>query len=196
MPELAILPVSGAAILPWLDHLARLRIQVFREWPYLYEGTEAYERDYLRTYADSPRSLMVLALDGDRVIGASSGLPMEDADAAFQKPFMHQGVPVPSVFYFGESVLDARYRGRGLGHRFFDEREAFAGRLGFPVTAFCAVQRAVDHPARPAHYRPLDTFWMARGYQRQPHMLAHYPWRDIGDETESDKPMMFWTRGL
>lgn len=196
MPELAILPVSGTAILPWLDHLARLRIQVFREWPYLYEGTETYERDYLHGYANSPHSLMVLALDGDRVIGASSGLPMADADAAFRKPFMDQGVPVSSVFYFGESVLDARYRGRGLGHRFFDEREAFAGRLGFPVTTFCAVQREADHPARPADYRPLDTFWMARGYQRQPHMLTHYAWRDTGDATESEKPMMFWTRGL
>jgi len=27
-------------------------------------------------------------------------------------------------------------------------------------------------------------------------MLARYAWRDIGDATESEKPMMFWTRGL
>ena len=196
MPDLHIETVSGQALLPWLDALARLRIQVFREWPYLYEGSEAYEREYLGMYADSDRSLMVLALDGDQVIGASSALPLVDAEAEFQAPFTARGVALDDVFYFGESVLDARYRGHGLGHRFFDEREAFAGVHGFAITTFCAVQRPADHPARPAHYRPLDAFWQGRGYQRQPGMVTHFPWRDIGATAQTNKPMQFWTRGM
>ena len=44
----SITPVSGDAILSWLDALARLRIQVFRDWPYLYDGTEEYERSKVR----------------------------------------------------------------------------------------------------------------------------------------------------
>ncbi|WP_111655434.1 GNAT family N-acetyltransferase [Isoalcanivorax indicus] len=196
MPDINIETVSGQALRPWLDALARLRIRVFREWPYLYEGSEAYEREYLGMYAASPRSLMVLALDGDQVIGASSGLPLRDAEVEFQAPFAARGVALEDVFYFGESVLDARYRGHGLGHRFFDAREAFAHAHGFAITTFCAVQRPADHPARPAHYRPLDAFWQGRGYQRQPGMLTHFPWRDIGDAAQTDKPMQFWTRGL
>ena len=31
--------LSGAALLPHLDDVARLRIAVFRDWPYLYDGT-------------------------------------------------------------------------------------------------------------------------------------------------------------
>lgn len=196
MPDLIIKPVSGDAILPWLDALARLRIRVFREWPYLYEGSQDYEQDYLRRYAASPQSLMVLALDAGRVVGAASGLPMAHADDAFQAPFLARGVAPASVFYFGESVLEQAYRGQGVGHRFFDEREAFAAANGFAVTAFCAVQRPMDHPLRPADYRALDTLWLARGYQRQPHLTTYYPWRDIGDDNETSKPMMFWTRGL
>lgn len=188
--------MSGDDILPWLDALARLRIQVFREWPYLYDGDESYERRYLQTYADASQGLMVLALSEGQVVGASSGLPMADADAAFQAPFRERGIDVAQVFYFGESVLDSRFRGQGLGHLFFDQREDFARRSGYAMTTFCAVQRPADHPARPAGYRPLDRFWQGRGYCRQEGMLTRFSWQDIGESGETAKPMQYWTRGL
>ena len=43
--------LSGAALLPHLDAVAALRIAVFRDWPYLYDGDAAYEREYLDAYA-------------------------------------------------------------------------------------------------------------------------------------------------
>ena len=58
--------VSGEALIPHLDDVARLRMRVFRDWPYLYTGDPAYERDYMAAYARSPRSVCVLAFDGDR----------------------------------------------------------------------------------------------------------------------------------
>ena len=57
--------LSGDQIKPYLDDLARLRIEVFRHFPYLYDGDMDYERKYLDTYARSPESLFVLALDGE-----------------------------------------------------------------------------------------------------------------------------------
>ena len=41
-------PLLAGEIEAALPALGRLRIAVFREWPYLYEGSEAYERDYVR----------------------------------------------------------------------------------------------------------------------------------------------------
>ena len=58
---------QGAGILPFIDDLARLRIGVFRAFPYLYEGSLDYERGYLATYARSTESLFVLALDGETI---------------------------------------------------------------------------------------------------------------------------------
>ena len=125
------------------DDVARLRMRVFRDWPYLYTGDPAYERDYMAAYARSPRSVCVLAFDGDRVIGASTGVPLSDEDPGFQSPFSDQDLAVERVFYFGESVLLPEYRGRGIGHAFFDAREAHARALGgFDLTAFAAVDRA------------------------------------------------------
>ena len=192
-----VLSVHGAAMAPWLDDVARLRIQVFRDFPYLYDGDVTYEARYLASYTRSAGSVLVLALDGDRVVGASTGLPLLDGEAAFREPFEARGMRVEEVFYCAESVLLPEYRGRGLGHRFFDAREAHAGALGgFRYTAFAAVDRAVDHPARPQDYRGHDGFWSKRGYQRQADMRMTLAWKDIGASAESEKSLTFWLRPL
>ena len=186
----------GPEISPWLEQVARLRLAVFRDWPYLYEGEMGYERDYLAAYARSADSVFVLAFDDGQVIGASTGLPLADETASFQQPFLSAGLAVEPVFYFGESVLLAPYRGRGLGHAFFDHREAHARSLGrFQCTAFCAVDRQVDDERRPPVHRGNEAFWHKRGYQRQPGMTMQLAWEEVG-RGEVMHPLTFWTRTL
>jgi GNAT superfamily N-acetyltransferase len=66
--------------------------------------------------------------------------------AAFREPFAARGIDVTRLFYFGESVLLPEYRGHGIGHAFFDAREAAARRAGASAACFAAVVRAPDHP--------------------------------------------------
>lgn len=187
---------NGRAIEPWLDHLAALRIAVFRDWPYLYDGDEDYEAQYLRIYLQSPRSVAVLAFDEDRVVGASTGLPLVDESDAFLAPFAGTSIEPQAVFYCGESVLLPQYRGRGIGHRFFDEREAHARSYGdYAFTAFCAVDREPTHPRRPAFHRGNEAFWNKRGYRPRPELRARLPWREIG-QGEVDHTLTFWLRPL
>ncbi len=192
--QIEIDTVSSNEITPWLEDMAKLRLQVFHEFPYLYEGTLGYEADYLRKYARSEMSVFVLAKVNRKVVGAATGLPLADADPEFQAPFKKQGLDVAQYFYFGESVLDKDFRGRGIGHMFFDAREAFAWQHEFRLTTFCAVERPEHHPMRPTNYRPLDKFWEARGYQKHPELRTSYSWLDIGDTEETAKPMVFWIK--
>ncbi len=186
----------GPDIGPWLADVARLRVAVFRDWPYLYEGDFDYERDYLAAYAASPRSVFVLALDGGRVIGASTGLPLLDDGEAFHQPFLASDIALDEVFYFGESVLLPDYRGRGIGHAFFDQREAHARALGgFRWTAFCAVDRDADDPRRPAGHRGNEAFWLKRGYRRRPGMTMQLDWGETG-RGEVSHALTFWLRPL
>ncbi|UTW06866.1 GNAT family N-acetyltransferase [Pseudomonas benzenivorans] len=189
--------LQGPAIEPYIPDLARLRIEVFREFPYLYDGSLDYETEYLTTYARSADSLVVLVLDHEHVVGASTGLPLADETEAFQRPFIEQGWDPERVFYFGESLLLPQYRGQGLGVGFFAKREGFARRLGrFDWCAFCAVERPREHPRRPDDYQPLNDFWKRRGYQHHPELRTEFLWQDLDESAESPKPLSFWLKEI
>ncbi len=193
-----IATLTGAALADALGALADLRIAVFRDWPYLYQGDAAYERDYLSAYAASDRAVVIAALAPDgAIVGAATAAPMADHAAEFAAPFAARGMDIGGIYYFGESVLLAEWRGHGIGHAFFDAREAAARTHGFGTACFCAVVRPPDHPLKPADYRPLDAFWDKRGYAPVEGLVASYPWADIGEGgREVAHTMQFWVRSL
>lgn len=188
--------VFGRDITPFIDDLAALRIEVFRAYPYLYDGDVGYERNYLATYAGHPQSVVVLALESETVVGAATAMPLLAHGESVSQPVAAAGLNPAQVYYFGESVLRTGFRGQGIGHAFFDHREAAARQFGFAGAAFCAVDRGVSHPARPTNYVPHDKFWTGRGFVRQPDIVAHMSWRDIGDSAQTTKPLPFWFKTL
>lgn len=187
--------LSGDALHPYIPDLARLRIEVFRDFPYLYDGDYDYEQQYLKTYSDCPESVIVLAFDGDAIIGASTAIPLKYETDEVKQPFVDNGYQPDEVFYCGESVLNKAYRGLGLGVRFFEQRELHAEDLGgFKHITFCCVERASDHPRRPADYVPLDAFWNRRGYVKHPELTTTYTWKDLDEVEASPKKMTFWLK--
>lgn len=193
--SVAVRVLTGDALAEALPDVARLRIDVFRDWPYLYDGDADYERDYLRAY-QSPGAVVVAAMDGDRIVGAATGAPMSDHATDFGAAFADRPEPLSDIFYCAESVLLRAYRGHGLGHAFFDAREDHARALGARWSAFCSVIRPADHPMRPAHYWPLDAFWRKRGYAPLTGVVAQFAWKDLGQATETEKTLQFWMKPL
>ncbi len=188
--------LTGPALTDALEDVARLRISVFRAFPYLYDGDAAYEAEYLQTYRDSGNAILVGAFDGARLVGAATGTPMEDHAEDFGAAFEGKGIPLADIFYCAESVLLPEYRGQGVGHAFFDAREAHASALGRRYSAFCGVVRPADHPLKPADYRPLDGFWRKRGYAPVPGAIAQFRWKDLDQDEETAHPLQFWMRRL
>lgn len=193
---LRVEPLSGDDLRAVLPQLAQLRIEIFRDWPYLYDGTLDYEHEYLGKFIDAPDHLAVCAFDGDMLVGAATAVPLRHQHAEFTEPFTEAGIPVDDIFYFAESVLKKTYRGQGLGHAFFDGREAHAAQLGYAKTAFCGVVRPEDHPLKDATYRPHDAFWRKRGYRPLDGVIAHFSWLDIDQDDETTKPLQFWGKGI
>jgi len=197
MSSLSFITKKGSEIASVFDDLARLRIAVFRDYPYLYEGTIAYEKDYLKTYAQSARSLLFAVYDGSMMVGATTAIPLRDETADVRHPFEQGPYDIDRLFYFGESILLPAYRGQGLGHRFFDEREAHARNFGtFTTTCFCSVERGENHPAKPVDYRPNDAFWLKRGYTKQESLRSTLDWPDIGESVSTPKTMVYWMKDL
>jgi GNAT superfamily N-acetyltransferase len=193
---LAIRALTGADLDRFLPDVARLRMQVFRDWPYLYEGSFEYEHRYLQSYRDSAGAILVGAFDGSSLVGVATGTPMEDHADDFARAFESTGYALGDIFYCAESVLLPEYRGKGIGHAFFDEREAHARRLGRRYAAFCAVVRPDNHPLKPIGYRPLDLFWRKRGYETLPGVFAEFQWTDLNQKEQSSKKLQFWIHEL
>jgi len=194
--SVSVRTLAGPEIAGHLADLARLRIAVFAAFPYLYDGSEEYEAEYVREFAAEPGSVLVAAFDGDRVVGAATASPMAAQKAEFRAPFEARGYAAGAMFYFGESVLLPEYRGQGIGHAFFDHRDAAARAAGATHACFAAVVRPEDHPSRPADYRPLDTFWRKRGYAPVPGLTTLLSWKDRGEGGENAKLMQYWIRAL
>jgi len=189
--------VSGDALVAAIPALARLRMTVFRDYPYLYDGSEAYEAEYLRAYATSGDAMAVLAIADGAIVGASTGIPMTHATDVFEQAFLRLGLDPARIFYCGESVLLPAWRGRGIYRAFFAGREAWARALGgFTQICFCAVERPADHPLRPADYEPLDAAWRHLGYAPEPALTMRLAWKDIDRDASTDHPMRFWFKAL
>ena len=179
-----------------LEEVSALRVEIFRAYPYLYEGDVQKESEYLATYL-KPRARIFLAYDDQKLIGATTCVPMADEEDSFKAPIIHAGFEPEKILYFGESVLKSEYRGRGIGVKFFDYREQYARSLpGISQTMFCAIVRAMDHPKRPVDFRSLESFWANRGYARLPGLTLNYDWREVGELAESPHLLEYWLKDL
>ncbi len=197
LSNIKIRAFTGSAIKTYLSTVARLRVEVFRDYPYLLEGDIEHESQYLKKFASCKDAILVLVFDGSEIVGASLGIPLEHESDLIKKPFKEKKLDTASYYYFGESTLLKKYRGRGIGHHFFDQREAHVQKLKrYKQIAFCCVVRPEDDSRIPNDYLPLDDFWKKRGYVKHPEMLTMITWKDIGKTKPSVKPMVFWIKSL
>ncbi|NJL76544.1 MAG: GNAT family N-acetyltransferase [Saprospiraceae bacterium] len=188
---------TGSIEEEYIIELAKLRMEVFKDFPYLYEGSMDYEKAYLKIYNHSQDRIIVIAFDGQNIVGASTGIPMEFETDNVKKPWLEQNFDTEKIFYYGESVLLKAYRGRGIGVQFFKHRENWVKELNrFNLITFCGVVRPSNHPLKPDDYHPLDDFWEKRGFVKTKNLVCRMNWKDINEETESQKLLHFWYKNL
>ncbi|WP_236973950.1 GNAT family N-acetyltransferase [Membranihabitans maritimus] len=176
--------------------LAQLRIEVFREFPYLYDGNMEYEEKYLDTFMQAEDSIIVVAFNRDKVVGVSTGIPLINEPIEIREVWIDKGYDIEDIFYFSESVLKKNYRGHGIGVTFFEQREQWATKLGYGSAIFCGVIRSENHPLKPEGYVNLESFWANRGYEKKKGFQCSMSWKDIDQSNESSKSLQFWSKSL
>jgi len=144
---------------------------MFRDYPYLFDGTPDNEIRYLKKFATTKVAVIFAWLAA-------------------------AGYDIDRFFYFRGMVLLAEYRGHGIGRTFCDHREAYVRSRGYSHSAFCSVIRPANHPLKPANYWPLDGFWLKRGYRKVEHLVVSVAWKDVDEDQETEHPMQFWMREL
>lgn len=195
MSDSALLALHGKEILPWIPSIAQLRITVFREYPYLYEGTLESEEEFLQIYAQSERSLLVLAKEEERVIGAVTGVPLDESYPEIKDLFAKNIIPASDVFYLGEILLYREYRKKLIGQRMYKAFEKAVPKK-YRKIALAEVARSPFDPRKPFDYISLEKFWTLKGYMKYPELLCFFSWKDIGASEATEKPMIFWIKEL
>lgn len=201
MSELTYECHVGPAILPFVPEMAEFRIRGFRAFPYLYEGTTAYEEKYLQGYVHEPRALLVRVLDGRHVIGVATATPLaSSADIVAEAPlgFAAAGHDPKTFYYYAEILVTPSYRGRGIARRVYEERERHARQWGYRHLCLAVVERPEDHPLKPNDYAPPERIWIRDGFERTGIRFA-YEWPTIqpgGLVVAQQNPMVFWMKEL
>ncbi len=177
--------------------LATLRINVFREYPYLYEGNLEYEKNYLSQYLSTKNSVLVIAKDKERIIGAITGIPLNETFSDCRNFFIENKIPMEGRFYLGEITLLKEYRGQGIGARLYEVFEEFVrSNERYQEIVLCEVATSKDDPRRTSDYFCLDSFWAKRGYVKNPDWVTQFSWKELDSEKEFYHPMVFWTKKL
>lgn len=187
---------TGAEARAYLEPLAAMRIDFFKEFPYLYQGSLDYESAYLETYFRSHNSAILLVFKGDTLLGFSNIIPLDEEMIEIQSAFSEKGMNLDEYLYIGEVMLDPICRGQGLARRFFEFHEAYAQEIGYSKLVFMTVQRPINHPERPKAYRGLEPIWQHFGYEKLPGVLVKIPWKQIDTGQEEDNTLDIWLKDL
>jgi GNAT superfamily N-acetyltransferase len=186
--------LQGNEIKDYVDELGRFRMEIFKEFPYLYEGSLEYERKYLSRYAGSSESVLILMKDARGLMGACTGIPLHDEDTDFVRPF--QEVDIEEIFYIGEVMVRADSRGKGLGTNLLSKMLDLITGSRFKIVCFYTVDRGTSHPLRPHNYKSPVRLWKKFGFVKDPEKLVYFRWKDLGNSIETDKPMNVWIKKL
>lgn len=187
--------LTGKEIEKRLNDLASLRLEIFREYPYLYDGRREDELAYLQPYAEKPDSCVILAVEGGVVVGAATGMPLSHEDEQLRAAAAGSAWPVEEIYYVGELLFYPAWRGSGRGRRLLAELENHIRSLGcYRALACVTVERPDDHPARPGEHIPISRFLDRTGFVRQGSVVS-FRWRELDGATR-DHPMQFWLKDL
>lgn len=189
--------LSGEEAQQYWKDIATLRIQMFREFPYLYEGSYEYEKDYLDIYFRSSASVILLFFAGDKVVGFSSAIPLKEEMDEIKSPFLAHNIDASKYLYVGEFMLKPEYRqGISLGLSVAQFYEDYARGFGREKLVFMTVQRPDNHAARPSDYRSLEPLWCRRSFKKREDLHIHITWEQIDTHREENNVLDIWEKDL
>lgn len=188
--------LTGSAVKDCLNDIASLRIENFREFPYLYDGLREDELNYLKLYADAPDAFVVIVTDAEKIVGAATGIPLCHENRELVEPFVGTAYSVDEIFYVGELLFYPEHRNRGMGMQVVRMvEEQVRSYTTYRYLTCATVVRPNDHPLRPSDYIPIDRFLAHTGFNLLPGISTNFTWLEM-DGVKRSHPMNFWIKEL
>lgn len=161
--------VHGADSAEYMDCLGSLRLETFKEFPYLYVGTKEIEDHYVGWYPKDPNTLFGIAQVQGKFAGILTGVPLRslcNRDLNTQNACEKAGLVIADYYYLGEVITLKEFRNQGIATSNFKALEENAKKLGYKHTCFITVEREENHPLKPADYKGPASLFTKLGYTK------------------------------
>jgi hypothetical protein len=140
---------KGAEIKPYIRTLSEMRLEEFRLFPYLYVGNLEDDLAYTHIFPSTPQGRLVVAFQGNQVVGVCSGIPFESPLSFLEEwgeTFRTKNIKTNECYFCGELVVAPALRKTDLSlhlmNRFIQETET----MKFLKLIFITSIRPADHP--------------------------------------------------
>lgn len=186
---------EGPAITQHLDEIARLNNQIYREYPYLYNGEDAEYSSYLKSYAQTENSLVCIAYDHGKAVGLAAAMPLAKSRDFYSTPFSENGYNVQQIFYLGEFGLAPQFQGHGITDAMYQKIQDFAKAKGYETVSLWELNNP-SPTQKPAGYIPREDFWKKLGFIQHPELNFTISWTNINETEESPHKAIYWLKKL
>lgn len=184
-----LLHLYGEQITPYNEAIISLVNEVFYDYPYLYQGNCPGYDESLCAYAQSMNSLVVLALDEEKVIGLATGIPINES-------WVKDDLDLQGAYYLGELVVLPSYRGQGLGYKMGKEIESFARDHKYSLLTLLSIDEALLEARAPNGYISSSCTFKKLGYSKHPNLYYDGSWINVGESEPIPHRHRFWTKAL
>lgn len=194
---------KGAEAAPYIRPLSEMRLKVFCEFPFLYVGNMEDDLAYTQMFSTSSQGMLVVAFEGDTIVGIRSGMPVKSEkagplDEGKCRQLEAHGIKAEEYYYCGEIIVEPAFRKKGIAtqlmRKFIEEVKA----LGFPGMIAILSIRPSHHPLRPQIYFEGGTFLSKYGFIKSPVVFtAQYPTRQPdGTVKKQQNKLACWIKEL
>ncbi len=193
--------VQGQGLLPHVNTLAEMRINLFKNFPYLYAGSlNEREIGYVKRFAQNEHALLGIAQIENTVAGMLTGIPLVcdlEIVAHADSIFAAAGLNAHEYYYFGDALVLQQFRNLGIARALFAVLEAKVKSLGYKKACFLVEDGDEHHPMRPENFKQ-GLLWSKLGYKKTS-ILATMSWPTIqvnGAVQECNHTLTFWIKDL
>lgn len=187
--------VKGKDIKRYLNEFAQLRMAFYQDYPYLHAADKESEAKYFQMFATNEDSRMVVAKEGNRVVGAIIGMPLKEMNEKYRAVYNKNGKAVDSIFYLGDILVSKEDRGEGIGNELYEKFESTVREMKkYNEIDLFRIDRPKADLKAPQDYQPTEIFWKHRGFHPETKLKTEFRWTDIGAKGETSHSMLVYQK--
>jgi len=186
---------------PLLPFVANLRVNIFRNYPYLYDGNIAEEMENLEKYAQHNNSALAIAYCNETPVGFLCGSDLMHYSVHFENSiedlFKSGNLHAKNYYYCADIIILPEHRGKYLAPQLFDAIENYAQQKGYTASCFIT-EHHENHPLKPHDHKSLVPLWNNLNYQKSA-LITYATWQTYqldGTIKSEQHPLIFWLKTL